>query len=95
MLGRAKTCRIFAQILQGFFPHNEQHITHRLTMKHEIITLQDAQVIGMAKEIAFNNPSECSKFWGEYVERIVKPIYLEGKAPGTTSSEAFSFLPLP
>ena len=81
MLGRAKTYRIFAQILQGFFPHNEQHITHRLTMKHEIITLQDAQVIGMAKEIAFNNPSECSKFWGEYVERIVKPIYLEGKAP--------------
>ena len=34
-------------------------------MKYEIFILQDAQVIGMSKEIAFNNPSECSKFWGE------------------------------
>ena len=35
----------------------------------------------MSKEIAFNNPSKCKKFWSEYVERIVKPVYLEGKAP--------------
>ena len=34
-------------------------------MKYEIVILQDAQVIGMSKEIAFNNPSGCSKFWGE------------------------------
>lgn len=50
-------------------------------MEYEIITLQDEQVIGMSKKIAFNNPSECSKFWGEYVERIVKPVYMEGKEP--------------
>ena len=50
-------------------------------MKYEIMTLQDVQVIGMSKEIAFNNPAECQKFWGEYVERIVKPVYLEGKMP--------------
>lgn len=49
-------------------------------MKYEILTLQNAQVIGMSKETAFNNPSECQKFWGEYVERIVKPVYLGGKA---------------
>lgn len=44
-------------------------------MKHENIKLRGVQIIGMSKEIAFNNPSECSKFWGEYVERIVKPDY--------------------
>ena len=32
-------------------------------MKYEILSLQDVQVIGMSKEIAFNNPSECQKFW--------------------------------
>lgn len=50
-------------------------------MKYEILSLLDVQVIGMSKEIAFNNPSECSKFWGEYFERIVKPVYWEGKVP--------------
>ena len=50
-------------------------------MKYEILPLQDVQIIGMSKKIAFNNPSECQKFWGEYVERIVKPVYLEGKTP--------------
>lgn len=50
-------------------------------MKHENIKLRGVQIIGMSKEIAFNNPSECSKFWGEYVERIVKPVYIEGKKP--------------
>ena len=54
-------------------------------MKYEILTLQDVQVIGMAKEIAFSNPSECPKFWSEYVERIVKPVYLEGKEPEGTA----------
>jgi len=50
-------------------------------MKHEIIELNDVQIIGMSREITFNNPSECPRFWGEYVERIVKPVYLEGKEP--------------
>lgn len=59
-----------------------------MTMKHELITLKDMQVIGMSKEIAFNNPSECAKFWGEYVERIVKPVYMEGKAPDEFQKKA-------
>lgn len=50
-------------------------------MKTEIIDLQNVQVIGMAKEIQFNHPEECTKFWGKYVERIVKPVYMEGKTP--------------
>lgn len=51
-------------------------------MKHEIITLQDMQIIGMSREIAFRmGQEECPKFWGEYVEKIVKPVYLEGKTP--------------
>lgn len=50
-------------------------------MKNELVDLQNVQIIGMSKEIAFNNSSECSKFWGEYVERIVKPVYIEGKEP--------------
>ena len=41
-------------------------------MKYEIITLQDKQIIGMSREIAFNKgPEECPKFWNEYVEKIV------------------------
>ena len=51
-------------------------------MKHEIITLADVQIIGMAKEIAFcKGQEECPKFWGEYVERIIKPVFVEHKAP--------------
>ena len=50
-------------------------------MKHEIITLKDMQVIGMSKEIAFNNPTECSKFWSEYFNRIVQPVFVERKEP--------------
>lgn len=50
-------------------------------MEYEIIEFKDVQIIGMSKEIAFNNPAECPKFWGEYVERIVKPLYMEGKQP--------------
>lgn len=50
-------------------------------MEHEIIDFQNIRIIGMSKQIAFNNPAECAKFWGEYVERIVKPVYMEGKAP--------------
>jgi len=50
-------------------------------MKTEIIHFENAVVIGMAKEIPFNHPQECPAFWGEYVERIVKPVYMEGKTP--------------
>ena len=51
-------------------------------MKHEIITMADAQIIGMAKEIAFcKGQEECPKFWEEYVERIIKPVFMEHKAP--------------
>ena len=51
-------------------------------MKHEIITLADVQIIGMAKEIAFcKGQEECPKFWGEYVERIIKPVFMEHKTP--------------
>ena len=42
-------------------------------MKYEIITLENVQIIGMVKEIAFcKGQEECPKFWGEYVERIIK-----------------------
>lgn len=51
-------------------------------MKHEIIELHDVQIIGMAKKIAFNKAKEeCPKFWGEYVEKIIKPVFMEKKAP--------------
>lgn len=51
-------------------------------MKYEIITLQDKQIIGMSREIAFNKgPEECPKFWNEYVEKIAKPVFMEGKTP--------------
>jgi len=50
-------------------------------MRHEILELNDVRIIGMSKEITFNNPAACQEFWGEYVERIVKPVYLEGKEP--------------
>ena len=42
-------------------------------MKYEIIELHDVQIIGMAKKIAFNEAKEeCPKFWGEFVEKIVR-----------------------
>ena len=52
-------------------------------MKHEIITIQDMQIIGMSREIAFKaGPEECPKFWQEeYVEKIVRPVFMEGKTP--------------
>lgn len=51
-------------------------------MNHEIFTLHNKQIIGMSREIAFKEgPDECPKFWNEYVEKIVKPVYIEGKTP--------------
>ena len=53
-------------------------------MKHEIITLDGVQIIGMAKEIAFcKGQKECPKFWGEYVEKSLPtavPAVLQGVA---------------
>ena len=44
-------------------------------MKHEIIELHDVQIIGMSKKIAFDEAKEeCPKFWGEYVEKIIRPV---------------------
>ena len=51
-------------------------------MKHEIIELHDVHIIGMAKKIAFNEAKdECPKFWGEYVEKIIKPVVFEKQEP--------------
>ena len=51
-------------------------------MKHEIIELHNVQIIGMAKKIAFNEAKEeCPKFWGEYVEKIIKPVIFEKQEP--------------
>ena len=59
-------------------------------MKHEIIELHDVQIIGMAKKIAFNEAKEeCPKFWGEYVEKIIKPVVFEKKAPNAFQKAAF------
>jgi predicted transcriptional regulator YdeE len=58
-------------------------------MKHEIIELHDVQIIGMAKKIAFNEAKdECPKFWGEYVETIIKPVVFEKKAPNAFQKAA-------
>ena len=51
-------------------------------MKQEIITLHEVQLIGIAKQIAFNQGAEeCPKFWGEYFETLIKPVMMEGKTP--------------
>lgn len=60
-------------------------------MTHEIIMLQDVQIIGMAKEIAFNKGhEECPKFWGEYVERIIRPVIFEKKEPDAFQQAALA-----
>ena len=59
-------------------------------MKHEIIELHDVQIIGMAKKIAFNEAKEeCPKFWGEYVEKIIKPVVFEKQAPNAYQNGSF------
>lgn len=51
-------------------------------MKHEIISLEQVQLIGIAKEITFcKGEEECPKFWDEYVERIIQPVVFEMKIP--------------
>ncbi len=58
-------------------------------MRHEIITLQGAQLIGIAKPIPFNQgATECPKFWGEYFETLIKPVVIEGKAPNAQQQAA-------
>ena len=58
-------------------------------MKHEIIELHDVQIIGMAKKIAFNEAKEeCPKFWGEFVEKIVRPVFFEKQEPNAFQKAA-------
>jgi len=66
-------------------------IHKKFNMKHEIIELHDQQIIGIAKEIAFNQGTvECPKFWGEYVEKFIKPVVMEGKAPNAQQQAVFA-----
>ncbi len=59
-------------------------------MKHEIIELYDMQIIGMSKKIAFNEAKEeCPKFWGEFVEKIIKPVIFEKQEPNAFQKAAF------
>ena len=59
-------------------------------MKHEIVEMHDVQIIGMSKEIAFcKGQEECPKFWGEYVERVIRPVVFEKKAPNAFQQAAF------
>lgn len=59
-------------------------------MKHEIIELYDVQIIGMSKKIAFNEvKEECPKFWGEFVEKIIKPVFFEKQEPNAFQKAAF------
>ena len=72
-------------------------------MKYEIIELHDVQIIGMAKKggtrdvdnivgghLAFNEAKEeCPKFWGESVEKIIKPVVLAKITPLLTSSAVY------
>ena len=58
-------------------------------MRHEIITLQDVQLIGIAKQIPFNQgATDCPKFWGEYFETLIKPVMMDGKAPNAQQQAA-------
>ena len=47
-------------------------------MRHEVITLKDAHIIGFSRGIPFNHTEACATFWNEYIERMVKPVYMEG-----------------
>lgn len=59
-------------------------------MKHEIIDLQNVQVIGFAKEIAFkDSQKECPKAWADFIENIIKPVVFEKKQPDELQQAAF------
>lgn len=60
-------------------------------MKHEITTLQDVQLIGLAKKISFCRAAEeCPKMWGEFVEQQVMPVVRDGKAPTALQQAVFA-----
>ena len=61
-------------------------------IRHEKNEFKDVQIIGLSKQIAFKNPAECAKFWEEYVERIVKPVYKDGKDPDFKFASDAQFL---
>lgn len=58
-------------------------------MTHEIINLQDVQIIGIAKEIAFNQGQvECPKFWNEYFMTLIKPVMIDHLQPNALQQAA-------
>lgn len=58
-------------------------------MRYEIITLQDMQIIGIAKEIAFDQGQvECPKLWGEYFESLIKPVMMDHQQPNAQQQAA-------
>lgn len=58
-------------------------------MKHEIMTLQNVKVIGIAKDIAFTKgPEECPKFWNYFFHKYVKPV-IDGATPDAVQKAVF------
>lgn len=60
-------------------------------MKHEIVALPAWQLIGISKEIAFNEAEQaCPAFWGYYFENLIRPIVMEGKEPTPQQAAALA-----
>jgi len=54
-------------------------------MRHEIITIQDLQLIGISKQIASDHGyQECPKFWDEFRYAYYQPMYTDSQQPGPT-----------
>jgi len=52
-------------------------------MGHEIITIQDLQLIGISKQITSDQGyQECPKFWDEFRYAYFQPMYSDGQQPG-------------
>ena len=59
-------------------------------MRHEIIALQDVQIIGLARRISFSKAKEeCPRFWGEFVEMVTRPVLFDKKVPNAFQKAAF------
>lgn len=51
-------------------------------MKHEVITLDNVQLIGLTRQMPFNRAEEaCPQFWGEYFQTVIHPVVIAGKEP--------------
>lgn len=58
-------------------------------MKHEIVNMDDVQIIGFSKDIAFNAAhTQCPKFWAEFVENICNPVFVEHRQPDVLQQAA-------